>query len=115
MSYRKETLDFNSSKGCILGRAFWSLAGSSRQNSHATRKEKKIICKFLRVQLGKVAAEAGLFFFIKESWRWQSSHQLMQIPVRTKKGPFKLPITLLLLKERKEKHKGRAGWGELRI
>ena len=33
----------------------------------------------------------------------------MQIPVGTEKGPFKLPITLLLVKERKETQKGRGG------
>lgn len=36
----------------------------------------------------------------------------MQIPVGTKEGPFKLPVILLLLKERKVKHKGREGCGE---
>ena len=60
-------------------------------------------------QLCKGLLKLTLFFSIKESLQWQSSHQLMQIPVGTGKGPFKLPITLLLVKERKETQKGRGG------
>lgn len=37
----------------------------------------------------------------------------MQIPVGTGKGPFKLPITLLLVKERKRRRKER-GVGKIK-
>lgn len=82
---------------------------ASLGGTHTPSAWRRIICKFLHTSACKGLLKLRLFFSIKESSQWQSSHQLMQIPVGTEKGPFKLPITLLLVKERKETQKGRGG------
>lgn len=74
---------------------------ASREGTHTPTARRRIICKFLCMQLCSVAPKARPFF-MKESLWWQSSHQLMQIPVGTKKGEL-LSCLLLYYCWRKEK------------
>lgn len=109
MSHRRQSLDFHSSQECISGWALWRTAWPLWMGpTNKYLQPRELFVNSSACSYATWFLKPACSFFIKKTLQWQSSHQLMQIPMGTKKGDL-LSCLLLYYCWKKEKKSIKGG------